>query len=62
MISVMAGEGVIWSQGDMLPQCRDDGIIPGKRASMVVGAGETDQDLAATQFSKNCVAYNIREF
>jgi hypothetical protein len=30
--------------------------------SMVASAGETDRDLAATQFAKNCVAYNITEF
>ncbi len=30
--------------------------------SMVASAGETDQDLAATQFTKNCVAYNIIDF
>ncbi len=27
--------------------------------SMVAGAGETDWDLAATQFTKNCIIYNI---
>jgi hypothetical protein len=31
-------------------------------SSMVASAGETDQDLAATQFTKNCVAHNIIEF
>jgi hypothetical protein len=31
-------------------------------ASMVASAGETDRDFAATQFAKNCVAYNIKEF
>jgi hypothetical protein len=29
---------------------------------MVASAGETDRHLAATQFPKNCVAYNIIEF
>ncbi len=29
---------------------------------MVASAGEADRDLAATQFTKNCVAYNIIEF
>ncbi len=28
---------------------------------MVASAGETDRDFAATQFTKNCVAYNIAE-
>ncbi len=31
-------------------------------ASMEASAGETDRDSAATQFIKNCVAYNITEF
>jgi hypothetical protein len=31
-------------------------------SSMVASAGETDRDMAATQFTKNCVAYNIVEF
>ncbi len=26
---------------------------------MVASAGKTDRDLAATQFTKNCVTYNI---
>ncbi len=30
--------------------------------SMVASAGETDRDLAATQFTKNGVACNIIEF
>ncbi len=30
--------------------------------SMVASAGETYWDLAATQFTKYCVAYNIIEF
>ncbi len=29
---------------------------------MVASAGETDLDLAAAQFAKNCVAYNNIEF
>jgi hypothetical protein len=29
---------------------------------MVASASETDRDLAATSFTKNCVAYNIIEF
>jgi hypothetical protein len=33
-----------------------------QRGSMVASAGDTDPDLAATQFTKNCVAYNIMEF
>jgi hypothetical protein len=31
-------------------------------ASMVASAGETDRDLAGTQFPRNCVPYNIIEF
>jgi hypothetical protein len=31
-------------------------------ASIVPSAGETDQDLDATQFTKNCIAYNIIKF
>jgi hypothetical protein len=30
--------------------------------SMVASAGETDWDLAGTQFPRNCVPYNIIEF
>ncbi len=30
-------------------------------SSMVASVGEPDRDLAATQFTKNCVAYNIIE-
>ncbi len=30
--------------------------------SMVASAGETDRDLAGTQFPRNCVPYNIIEF
>ncbi len=29
---------------------------------MVASAGETDRDLTATQFTKNCIAYSIIEF
>jgi hypothetical protein len=32
------------------------------RTSAAASAGETDRDLAATQFLRNCVAYNIIEF
>jgi hypothetical protein len=32
------------------------------RPSMVASAGETDWDLAAMQWTKNYVAYNIIEF
>jgi hypothetical protein len=31
-------------------------------SSMVVSAGETDQDLAGRQFPRNCLQYNIIEF
>jgi hypothetical protein len=31
-------------------------------ASVVASAGETDRDLAVTQFPRNCVPYNIIEF
>ncbi len=31
-------------------------------ASIVASAGKTDRDLAVTQSTKNCVAYNIMEF
>jgi hypothetical protein len=34
----------------------------GSQPSMVASAGETDRDLAATQFTKNGIAYNIIEF
>ncbi len=30
--------------------------------SMVASVSETNRDLAVTQFSKNCLAYNILEF
>jgi hypothetical protein len=31
-------------------------------SSVVASAGETDRDLAVTQFPRNCVPYNIIEF
>ncbi len=34
----------------------------GQQPSVVASAGETDQDLAAMQFTKNGVAYNNIEF
>ncbi len=36
--------------------------IPDFLTSVAASAGETDRDLAATQFLRNCVAYNIIEF
>ncbi len=36
--------------------------VTSSRASMVASAGETDRDLAGTQFPRNCVPYNIIEF
>ncbi len=32
------------------------------KTSVVASAGETDRDLAVTQFPRNCVPYNIIEF
>jgi hypothetical protein len=54
----------------MLKYCPYKSDKPGKKyyitsnllPSMLVIAGETDRDLAATQFTKICVVYNIIHF
>jgi hypothetical protein len=37
-------------------------LVTSMQSSMVADAGETDWDLAGTQFPRNCVPYNIIEF
>ncbi len=37
-------------------------VDPGGEPSVAASAGETDRDLAVTQFPRNCVPYNIIEF
>jgi hypothetical protein len=60
---------MVWKRNgpNALRSCSAFGISPrsesvskghGFESSMVASAGETDRDLAATQFSKNCVEYN----
>ncbi len=55
--SDMAAEGRNVEAGKQKVQ-----ILGAFKASAAASAGETDRDLAATQFLRNCVAYNIIEF
>ncbi len=66
--SLRAGVGQEIGPPGRLEPCDDAAAGPrdeepaGLEASAAASAGETDRDLAATQFLRNCVAYNIIEF